>query len=364
MKNLRKKILVLDVHASEGGAFSILNDFYEQVSSSNNNDYEWEFIVSTPEYTPKKFLNISRFPWVKKSAIFRLFFDIFILPLLIKRIKPDLIANLQNKAVNFKGIPEIVYLHLPFILTDYNFRLFRDEFKLWFYQKFYKFIIFKSYKKVKQVIVQTSWMKDELIAQGNFSHKLITVNYPVITTKFNNLKLKRNINFKKFFYPATSFSYKNHGIILKAVKELQQNYGVRHSVSFTIDASENRYASHLSKYADHHNLDVNFIGSINREEVITNYLSSCLIFPSFIESFGLPLLEARILNIPILAISSPFSHEILKDYQNAIFFDGNNHEDLQEKILLIKDKFVRNKTHDEFRSKNSLIDLITHNYDY
>ena len=48
------------------------------------------------------------------------------------------------------------------------------------------------------------------------------------------------------------------------------------------------------------------------------------LFPSYIETFGLPLLEAKELNGIVLASDRPFSHEILDGYDKAIFIEWNN----------------------------------------
>lgn len=359
MQMHKKKILVLDVHASEAGALSILDDFYEEVIAKDPSLYEWEFIVSTPKYKSTKSIKVLRFPWIKKSFIARIFFDLFMLRSIIKKSNPCLIINLQNKAINIKGIPEIVYLHLPFILTNYSFKLFADEFKLWIYQNIYKYFIFRSYKKVDTVIVQTKWMKDELINKTNLASKNIKIIYPKISKRFRNLNLPKNINYTNLFYPATGFSYKNHIVILKAMKELKDRYDIECTSSFTINSDENKYTKLLEKYASQSNLNINFLGKIDRDDVIRNYLSSCMVFPSYIESFGLPLLEARSLGIPVIALKSPFSEEILHGYRNSTFFNNNDHIELANKILKINSWYSENISDSKGLDSNySLLDLI------
>jgi glycosyltransferase involved in cell wall biosynthesis len=57
-----------------------------------------------------------------------------------------------------------------------------------------------------------------------------------------------------------------------------------------------------------------------------------LIFPSYLETFGLPLLEARFFNAPIAASDRPFAREILEGYSNADFFDPFSPDDLANKM--------------------------------
>ena len=46
-----------------------------------------------------------------------------------------------------------------------------------------------------------------------------------------------------------------------------------------------------------------------------------MIFPSYIETYGLPLAECRQTGNPILAADTPFARQILKGYEKAYFFD-------------------------------------------
>ena len=48
-------------------------------------------------------------------------------------------------------------------------------------------------------------------------------------------------------------------------------------------------------------------GYINRNEVFENMKTKVLIFPSYIETVGLPLLEAKLIGTIILASNTPFS---------------------------------------------------------
>ncbi len=74
------------------------------------------------------------------------------------------------------------------------------------------------------------------------------------------------------------------------------------------------------------------MGSVPREQVFEFYQNSILIFPSYLETFGLPLLEARLFNGPIIASDRPYAREILEGYSNADFFDPFSSDDLADKM--------------------------------
>ena len=65
-----------------------------------------------------------------------------------------------------------------------------------------------------------------------------------------------------------------------------------------------------------------------------------LIFPSVCEGFGLPLLEAMISGIPVVASHAPAIPEICQDA--ALLFDPKNPEDMAESMIhVLKDKTLR-----------------------
>ena len=329
------RILIYDVHASESGALAILNDLYEQLKQENNGDNQYLFAVSTPEYEETDNIKITRFPWVKKSWIHRLYFDNVTTRKIIKGFKPDKIYSLQNKGVSFFKGTQDVYLHLPFVLCDYKFSLKRDGKRLWLYQNVLSKSIFKSLRKVDKVIVQTNWMKDALIDKAHVKAENIVVEAPDISTNKMGEFINTPENCKRFFYPATAFNYKNHQIILDALVYAEKQGLKNYEVIFTIKKDENDYTKSLYDFAVKNNLNVMFNGPVPREKVFELYSKSVLLFPSHVESFGLPLLEARMSNCPILAGKTPFCKEILQGYDKVEFFDGSNACELGSLIVRI-----------------------------
>ena len=332
-------ILIYDVHASESGALSILNDLYNQIVDYPDKTIKWIFSVSTPQYKEYENIKVLRFPWVKKNWIFRSFFDMITTRKILKKYNPDIVFSLQNKGINYYKKTQYVYLHLPFILTNHKFRIKTDGVRLWIYQNILSKMIFKSYKNVNKVIVQTQWMKDALIKKGNIEENKIIINEPDISS--NNIInwIDNKQNRLRFFYPATSFFYKNHITLLKAINYISEHGIKNYEVFLTIKKDENKYTEKLYNYVDKNKLNVIFNGKISREEVFERYSNSVLLFPSYVESFGLPLLEARMSNTYIIASDCPFSREILEGYQKAYFFDEEDYKKMGEIILnIIREK--------------------------
>ena len=62
-----------------------------------------------------------------------------------------------------------------------------------------------------------------------------------------------------------------------------------------------RRDSGIEKEAEEKTLPIRFVGMMSREDLFAQYARSVLVFPSYIETIGLPLLEARSVGAPILA---------------------------------------------------------------
>lgn len=328
-------VMILDVHASESGALAILDDLYKQIRAYKDKSVHWIMVVSVPEYQGTKNIVVERYPWVKKSWIHRGFFDAVITRKIVKRYQPDQVFSLQNKGLSFFRGRQLVYLHLPFVLTDHRFRIRLDGKKLWLYQNVIRRSIFHSLRSIDATIVQTHWMKNALISKAGIPAEKIILQQPDVSC--NGIGVYEDIpeNRKRLFYPATAFTYKNHMTLLKALKYAQKNGFHDYELILTIEPDENEYSRRLHAYAQANGLSVIFGGRIPREKVFEMYTKSVLVFPSYVESFGLPLLEARLTGSPVIASDTPFCREILGGYKKAVYFPEMDEQTLGEYILKI-----------------------------
>ena len=142
----------------------------------------------------------------------------------------------------------------------------------------------------------------------------------------------------KFFYPALAYPYKNHQLIVDALKLIDKD--LEYEVNFTIKKDTLPYVESIYEDVMSNNLNVNFIGRTTLEETFNLYSESVLLFPSEIETFGLPLLEARLSKCIVIALNTPFAREILEGYNNAYLFDSvEEFANLINKVL--KNEIIR-----------------------
>ena len=353
-------IMVFDLPAVEGGALTILNDFYNEVLSHEDKEINWFFIVSKPELKEKDNVKVLRYPWVKKSWFHRLYFDHFISNRLIKQYKVDRILSFQNIVIGHTNIPQTLYLHQSLPFVEYKFR-FKENIIFWIYQNIIGKMIKKSIIKAEKVVVQTEWMKKACIEQTRVNGKKMKVISPKVKIHIQKEFVPSKDNLRTFFFPAGPMIYKNHSIIIETCKMLKEKGIEDYKVIFTLEGDESKYIINLHKEVIDHSLPIEFIGSISRGEVFQLYSKSILIFPSYIETFGLPILESKLHKGIILASNSSFSKEILYGYGNAYFFDPfdvGELSKLMEDILLDKIKYKQIEKEFIDNKENSLMDFL------
>ena len=300
-----------------GGALTILKQFVD-AASKDSRDYI--FFVSPglnlPTVSNIRFVEINTISWFK-----RIIWDWFKLKKWLHKnnINYDLIISLQNTSVCINA-PQIIYLHQPLPFTKINLEFNRfEDLKLLLYKRFYAFISFVFTKKDTKFVVQTNWMKESLIKDFNINPKQIFQIMPNIVLPKSKGSCGSNTYFQ-IFYPASPISYKNHLIILQALHMLFLEKKINDIVfSVTFQRGDYPQFDHMVNIFKLDN-NINYIGVVKYEQVIELYLKSNLIvFPSYIETFGFPLIEAASLGKEIICSKQEFSLEVLEGYDGATF---------------------------------------------
>lgn len=351
------RILVFDVPAASGGALSILTEFHKEVCTHKSKNIEWIFVLSTPILEESDNVKVLNYSWVKRSWFHRLFFDKFFSRKIIRKYKPDKIFSLQN-IVFPTDIKQILYLHQAIPFSDYKIKLIEDK-KLWFYQNVISRFIFKSINKADNVIVQTEWFKKACVNKTGISEDKVSIVKPCIEND-NIYQNNKSKEFYKFFYPASLSFYKNHEVIVEASRILKGKTNLNFEILFTLDEKEFQLKKHLYETYKNYNLPIVFLGTLPHLEILKMYSRTILIFPSFIETFGLPLQEAKDSGTIVLAADEPYAKEILKEYSNAYFFDKSDADKLATYMykVLIGELISNVNIREEIIKKDSLVEKV------
>jgi len=125
-----------------------------------------------------------------------------------------------------------------------------------------------------------------------------------------------------FLYVASGDSHKNHRKLVEAWVFLAQE-NIRPSLCLTIDKSKfSGLCAWIEQEVERFQLRIVNLGVVSSDQIDQCYrFSSALIYPSFLESFGLPLLEANQLGLPILASELDYVRDVCVPSQT---FDANS----------------------------------------
>ena len=365
-----KIIFVNATATTEGGALTILRQFLERIATYSNKNMYYYIFCSLDELGLYESKNIKVVNNIKgKKWLDRIKWDLYGLKNWSKKkdIKADLIISFQNIGINYyKDVGQLIYLHNPIPFAEkFNWKLFdSNERSLWFYKNIYKRIIKITLKNNFHIVVQTEWMKNAVIEQFKWNPKKISVLKPNIknipVAKIPIIDFKDNIF--HIFYPASITIYrkfKNHELIinaLKYIKDYKREIYDNLIVHFTIDKNlKNNRDIKIIKLMKDLKVDnhIRFEGKMIYERVLSFYKScDLMVFPSYIETFGLPLIEAASFGLPILVADLPYAREVIEEYKGAKFLDYKDVKLWAESIIDLNNKKIKYKSYNTTYKKS------------
>jgi glycosyltransferase involved in cell wall biosynthesis len=149
-------------------------------------------------------------------------------------------------------------------------------------------------------------------------------------------KAHRHLPSSFLFYAAYKHPHKNHVRLFEALSILNQCRGER--LKLVITGRPQRQRNELDDAISRLGLseDVLDLGYVPNEEMPLLYrLASLLVFPSLMEGFGLPVLEAMASGCPVVCSNVTSLPEVAGDA--ALFCNPRDPEDIAQKIALVLD---------------------------
>ncbi len=305
----------------EGGALTILNQFVKNLEGRSG-----KYVVFVSDRL--SFMNSKSVTFIKvdmKSWLKRIYWDSFGFARYLRKLNVDhgKVVSLQNTSVNTR-FKQYIYLHQPLPFTNEKFSFLKsDQRKLFLYQRLYSFFIFLFLRHDTEFVVQTEWVKRALIEiKPSLAGRVHVFKPELPTIDIAHRKKDSEIaGYKSILFPASSISYKNHLEVVDAVILLKQTgkLPVDFRCLFTVHRNDLPLVSKKISDTGTERYFV-FLGGVNYERMMQLYESTkVVVFPSYVETFGLPLVEASAFGLPIVAIDRPFSREVLNGYSNVEF---------------------------------------------
>lgn len=327
--------MISAVNLIEGGPLTVLRDClgaaFETISD------QWEIIVLVHDrqlVETRPGLQVIEFPLAKQSWFLRLYYEWWYFRQLSKQLKPDLWLSLHDITPRVISRRQAVYCHNPSSFYQISLREAWLEPKFFLFNLFYRHLYGCGIARNRHVIVQQVWLRNEF--QRLYGLSKVVVAYPQVVPKplplIGSHKKDENQPLV-FLYPALPRVFKNIEMICEAVRILSVEGISGFEVRLTLDGSENRYASWLKKkYSGIPGIA--FIGRQNQTQMAEQYLASdCLLFSSRLETWGLPISEAKSYGIPMLVADLPYAHETVGSYDRVCFFNPNDAKTLASLMM-------------------------------
>lgn len=320
MNCCRKTIVVSAVNLSEGGPLTVLRECLSSASSHLPPTYQVVALVHDQRLLNIPRINFVDFPRSKKSWFFRLYYEYFYFRRFSKRVKPALWLSLHDITPRVEAHTRAVYCHNPSPFYELPLQEARLEPKLLLFNLFYKYLYKTNISSNDFVIVQQEWLRKEF--SRFYDQNKIVVAHPTVAPlpPSSDSALSYSSSDKKIFlYPTLPRVFKNIEILCQAVEMLPPALLSKVELRLTLSGQENAYARAIFRRYGHIPA-IKFIGRQSRE-ALTSHYSNCdvVVFPSKLETWGLPITEAKAAGKPLIVADLPYARETVGKCEAVIF---------------------------------------------
>lgn len=222
---------------------------------------------------------------------------------------------------------DLQHLHLPEFFTPRDFA---------YREKLYRALC----RQASLVAVMTEWGKKDLLDHYSLPPGKVKVipwapvmtAYPAISEEDKAEVRKRfSLPDSFIFYPAQTWPHKNHLQLLEALARLRDRDNLR--VPLVCSGHLYEHFATIQARLKERRLEeqVQFVGFVSAGEVRAFYeMARALVFPSKFEGWGLPLLEAFYLGLPVACSNVTSLPSLVEDA--ALIFDPDDADGLAESI--------------------------------
>lgn len=282
-------------------------------------------------------------PFRPRGSFGRFWWEQVSLPNLIRKQRIDTLFSFGNTGPRFPGCRQILYLQQSIPYTDY--RPDRHRLRWQIFQRLYGFLIGLAQRGSERIVVPTGWLVEPMrrsigsakpVSAYRVSlpgppdlnglldeNRLLSANEMALLDRIEHWRASDE---KILLYPCYLAPYKNIPFLLEALALASKKTDKAFRLLLTVDRESREYFpcrdEVFAALGQHADLPVELCGSLSRAAMAEVYKrSDVLVFPSLVETLGLPLLEAMSFAVPVLALrnDSPtakqaaFAEEICRD---------------------------------------------------
>lgn len=332
MENKTKRTIVVSgINLRSGGPLTILRDCLAYLSEGElSKEYRIVALVHSRALADYPNIEYIEFPKSITSWVYRLYYEYFYFQRLSKELKPYLWLSLHDVTPNVICPNQAVYMHNPSIVNKIKRSDWKFDKKYIAFALLYKFLYRINIRRNRFCIVQQNWFRDICADKFGIPKQQIIVARPFAQHLESVARATGEKGCRKFFFPSLPRPFKNFETVCAAATILERKGLTDIKVTITLDGSENAYSKWIySKYGDCG--IIKFAGLLTTEEMKATYAETdCLIFPSRLETWGLPISEFIPYMKPMIIADEPYAHETSEGAESVAYFPTNDAKTLAQ----------------------------------
>ena len=329
-----KTIVVSAVNIRKGGTLTILRNCLEYLSGlAQSGNYRVVALVHKKDLACYPGIEYIELPWTIKNWVLRLWCEYVTMYGISKQLSPVYLwLSLHDTTPNVKAERRAVYCHNPFSFYPWKWKdLFLNYHIVcfaWFTKYIYKINLHKNFR----ILVQQQWLRENFIRMFHLPRQKVVVTLPAkVNPVPQTMKVAPGTSVYTFLYPSYGDIHKNFELLCRVATSLENEMGIgKFRVILTLSGKENKYTRMLyKKWGKTSSLE--FAGFMDKQRLYDTYArADCLVFPSKVETWGLPISEYAESGKPMLLADLPYTHETAAGSRQTAFFASNDADELKE----------------------------------
>lgn len=323
MNSEKKTIVVSAVSLRKGGTLTVLRDCLCHLSTmAAGGNYRVIALVHKRELADYPGIRYIEMPDIIKGWGQRLWCEYVTMYRISQRIAPvHLWLSLHDTTPRVLAERQAVYCQTSFPFYRWSWKDLRFDYKIVLFALLTRFVYRINVHRNDFLIVQQEWLRSGLSRMLGVKEEKFVIAPP--EHEVNRIVAEKVELFCfTFFYAATPDCHKNFEFVCEAAALLEQEIGKgKFKVVLTINGKENKYSKWLYKKFGSVT-SIEFAGFMSKEMLWGYYQAvDCLVFPSKVETWGLPISEFMATGKPMLLADLPYACETASGSEQTAFFD-------------------------------------------
>lgn len=351
----KKQIVVSGINLFAGGPLSIYYDCLDAFCTSGlSTAYRLTAFVHKKELfrAYEDLVQLIELPASRQHYLLRLYYEYVYFMQYSKKHDIALWLSLHDITPKVKADQLYTYCHNPSPFFAKDLSMIKYGVKNTAFCLFYRYLYRINIKSADAVIVQQDWMRRAFVRMYPVRRVIVARPEVLAQDRMDAYAFRgRHAASRQtvFFYAAYPRYFKNYEVLLQACRLLQIEGVKNWRVWITVFGDENRYAKKLrARYGFLQNVE--WLGIQPREKIFALYdRADCLVFPSLMETWGLPISEFRHTGKDMILADLPYAHETAGGYKKVMYFAPKDARALAGKM---KEVLKGQQVYDVRRSKH------------